>query len=148
MKTLISTVSLATLMGISSVAGIAPANAAMFMGNPHFQQQDQYIGNFCDRHPNANQCNDFRSNHRHWSNNQYQSFYRYHRNDNDFGGNVAAGLFGFAAGAIIAGAITSNSGDNGYSSDHVSACQSAYRSYDVRSDSYMGYDGARHRCAL
>ena len=145
MKTLISTVSVAALIGISSIAGIAPARAAMY--NHNYQQQDQYIGNFCDRHPDANECNDWRSNHSHWSNNQYQNFYRYHRNDDGFDGNFAAGIFGFAAGALVAGAIN-NSGYSGYSNDHVTACESAYRSYDVRTDTYLGYDGVRHQCRL
>ncbi len=146
MKALVSTLSTAALMGISSLAGVAPAAAAMPMSHSNYYQQDQYIGNFCDRHPGARECNDWRYNHDHWDNNQYQSFYRYHRYDNDFGGNVAAGLFGFAAAAVIAGAI--NNGYNGYNGDHVAACQSAYRSYSVRSDTYLGYDGYRHQCRL
>lgn len=36
----------------------------------------------------------------------------------------------------------------GYSDDtaHVQWCLNRYRSYDPASDSYMGYDGYRHRC--
>ena len=146
MNTLISSISVAALIGIG--AGTAPANAAMWMGNHSYLQQDQFIGTFCDRHPAADRCNDWRSNHMHWNKSQYQSFYRFHRHDSDFGGNLALGLFGFTAGAIIAGAITSNSGDNYYGSDHVTACENAYRSYSVRSDTFLGYDGMRHRCRL
>ena len=32
--------------------------------------------------------------------------------------------------------------------DHVQACFARYRSYDPRSDTYMGYDGLRHRCRV
>ncbi|MGE3832714.1 MAG: BA14K family protein [Parvibaculaceae bacterium] len=32
------------------------------------------------------------------------------------------------------------------SDDHVDYCLDRYRSYDVRSDTFMGYDGYRHRC--
>ena len=148
MNKIISTISIGTLLGLTSLAGAAPASAVMYIGNSNYQQQDQYIGNFCDRHPDARQCNDWQTNHQRWSHSQYQSFYRYHQNNAGFGGNVAASLFGFAAGAVIAGAITSNSGDNGYGSDHVTACQSAYRSYSARSDTYLGYDGVRHQCRL
>jgi len=133
-------------MGLGSFAGIAPASAAMPMGNHSYQQQDQYIGTFCDRHPDANQRNDWRLNHLHWGKNEYQSFYRYHEHDSDFGGGEAAALFGFTAGAIIRGALTSNSGEIRYGNDHVAACENAYRSYDVRSDAYLGYDGIRHHC--
>ncbi len=30
--------------------------------------------------------------------------------------------------------------------DHIAYCLHRYRSYHVRSDTYMGYDGYRHRC--
>jgi hypothetical protein len=30
--------------------------------------------------------------------------------------------------------------------DHVAYCLRRYRSYHVRSDTFMGYDGYRHRC--
>ncbi|MGE0211139.1 MAG: BA14K family protein [Parvibaculaceae bacterium] len=33
-----------------------------------------------------------------------------------------------------------------YGGGHVAWCRSQYRSYDVRSNTYMGYDGYRHRC--
>jgi hypothetical protein len=58
---------------------------------------------------------------------------------------IGAGILGFAAGAAIAGAAANSR----YSDDgHVQACLDAYRSYDPRSDTYLGYDGYRHRCDL
>jgi BA14K-like protein len=38
-------------------------------------------------------------------------------------------------------------GGSSYSA-HVNACYDRYRSYDEESDSFMGYDGRRHRCNL
>jgi hypothetical protein len=140
MKKFISTVSAAAVLALSSLAGITPVSAAQWHPRD-YQQQDRYIGNFCDRNPNAGQCNDWRSNHSHWGNSQYQSFYRYHRNDNGFGGNLAAGLFGFAVGAAL-------TGSPGYMSDHVRACENRYHSYDVRTNTFLGYDGLRHACQL
>lgn len=35
--------------------------------------------------------------------------------------------------------------DDGYSA-HVAWCMERYRSYDPASDSFLGYDGLRHRC--
>ncbi|HKQ94794.1 MAG TPA: BA14K family protein [Aestuariivirgaceae bacterium] len=35
-----------------------------------------------------------------------------------------------------------------YGDDHVQACFARYRSYDPGSDTYMGYDGLRHRCRV
>ena len=34
----------------------------------------------------------------------------------------------------------------GYGGGHVEWCLNRYRSYDPASDTYMGYDGYRHRC--
>jgi hypothetical protein len=126
------------LLGASTLASV-PANAA----NGNYQQQDRYIGNFCDKNPNAYQCNDWKSNHSHWSNNEYRNFYRHHRHDHGFGDNSIAALFGFAAGAAVAGAIN-NSNDNA----HVQACASRYRSYNPNTDTFTGYDGLQHACQL
>jgi hypothetical protein len=64
------------------------------------------------------------------------------------GAGLAAGVLGFAAGAALAGAAADNRDYGDDDSDHVDACLQAYHSYDVRSDSYLGYDGYRHRCDL
>lgn len=37
-------------------------------------------------------------------------------------------------------------GGYGGGGGHVDYCLSRYRSYDPRSDTYLGYDGYRHRC--
>ena len=128
------------LFGVSSAIGVIPAAAAP--GNR--MQQDQYIGNYCSTHPTAAQCGDWQTNHSHWSSGQYQGFYRGHQNDVGFGGDVAAGLFGFAVAAAVASSV--NNGND--SSAHVRACENAYRSYAIDTDSYLGYDGARHQCEL
>jgi hypothetical protein len=139
MKKFISIVSAAAVLSLSSLAGITPVSAAPW--NPNYQQQDRYIGDFCDRNPSAGQCYEWRSNHSNWGYGQYQGFYRNHRNDNGFGGNLAASLFGFAAGAAM-------NGSPGYTSNHVRACENRYRSYNVRTDTFLGYDGFRHACRL
>jgi hypothetical protein len=72
-------------------------------------------------------------------------WYHHHHHGGYWGGPgpaIGAGILGFAAGAAIAGAAESNH------RDHVDACFSAYRSYDPRTDTYLGYDGYRHRCML
>ena len=140
MKNIISTVSVAALFAMTSLAGIVPAAAAGPV-RPSFQQQDRYIGSYCDRNPSARQCNDWRRNRTHWSRSQYQGFYRDHQNDRGFGSNFAAGLFGFAVGAAMTGAL-------GNTSSHVRACQSRYRSYNMRTDTFLGYDGIHHACRL
>lgn len=128
---------------VISITGLAVASPAFAAPGSHMQQ-DQYIGNYCTSYPSDHQCSDWRSNHSHWSSNQYHSFYMDHERSAGFGGDFAAGLFGFAVGATIA-AAANNSGD--YDS-HVAACENYYRSYDVNSNTYLGYDGIRHQCML
>lgn len=70
-------------------------------------------------------------------------------------GEVAAiaGVGGFVLGLGIANA---NRGpyyyDDGYYGGswavHVDRCYARYRTYDHRSDTYIGYDGYPHRCRL
>lgn len=137
MKKLISIVSAAAFVGASALAGTVPVSAAPW----HYQQQDRYIGSFCDRNPGADQCYDWRSNRSQWGDSQYQDFYRIHRNDSGFSGSIIAGLFSFAFGAAMNGTSASMSA-------HVRACQNRYRSYDTRTDSFLGYDGRHHLCRL
>lgn len=70
------------------------------------------------------------------------------------GGAAAAGIIGgLAAGAIIGGAL---SNQYGYAQPQtvygvqdqggVDYCIQRFRSYDVRSGTYLGYDGLRHSC--
>jgi BA14K-like protein len=154
MRNMISAASMAALLTVTSFVGVMPAAAR---GN--YEKQDQYISNFCNRNPRANQCDDWRSNHGHWDNNKYQGFYREHQHDNGFGSDVVAALFGVAVGVTAATAAQNGGGYNnggnnnvGYNNrspaDHLRACQTAYRSYDSRSDTYLGYDGNRHQCQI
>jgi hypothetical protein len=75
-------------------------------------------------------------------------WYHHHYHGGYWGGPgpaIGAGILGFAAGAAIAGAAANaRAADD----DHIQACLDAYRSYDPRTDTYLGYDGYRHRCML
>lgn len=44
---------------------------------------------------------------------------------------------------VIGGAVA---GSNNYGQSHYDACRERYRSYDSRSDTYLGKDGDRHLC--
>ena len=65
-----------------------------------------------------------------------------------------AGAAGFAAGAILGGALARPYyyGPPAYAyepypgDDAVAYCESRFRSYDPASGTYMGYDGRRHPC--
>ena len=125
----------------------APASAASSM-SLSFGQQGNYVGQQCDIHPNWKGCDDWKHNRSHWSNNDYQDWYRWNRPNV---GNVAAGLFGFVIGSAIASNMNNNNDDRydyQYSGSHVARCEDAYRSYNPRTDKFLGYDGAYHFCRL
>lgn len=87
----------------------------------------------------------------HWRHGHHHHHHRH--------GGWGPGIAGFAAGALIGGALAAQSRPYyapGYyapppsygvvDADDVAYCQSRYRSYDVRSGTYLGYDGQRHPC--
>jgi len=147
MRNLASAAVTLALAGVMAIPAAAPANAASFTMN--YGQQDRFVSDRCDDHPNWRGCDDYRRNHSHWDNNDYQQWYGWNRPSI---GNVGAGLFGFVVGAAIANGIN-NSSDNGWSGNgsynsHVARCDARYRSYDEETDSFLGFDGDRHRCNL
>ena len=134
------------LAGVMAIPAAAPANAASF--NIQYGQQDRFVSDRCEMHPNWRGCDDWRDNRSHWSKSDYNRWYKWNQPSI---GNVGAGIFGFVVGAAIANGI-SNSNDNDYRgssySSHVNACEDAYRSYSAETDMYLGFDGDYHRCRL
>jgi len=123
-------------IGASMLA--SPASAQR--NHQRFYNQDRFIENHCGGRWDRD-CNDWRYNRDRWDEGRYHGWYRDHHND--FGPeDAAASIFGFVAGAA-AGAISGAVGTS-----HVAACDARYRSYDLRTDTFMGYDGYRHRCRL
>lgn len=74
--------------------------------------------------------------------------HRHHHGD-----AVAAGVVGFAAGALIGGALARPQPRGvvvvepsyGYS-DWIAYCSSRYRSFNPHTGLYVGYDGRYHEC--
>jgi len=140
------TAALTSAMALTAVAPAQGQNVTLSFG-----QQQQVIRTYCDRYPNDYDCRGYYDGR--WSRNDYNNFYRNRRSDLD---PLAAGIFGLAIGAIVGGAVANQNQRNGdvvvvrpgdYSS-HVDACYARYRSYDERTDTFLGYDGIRHRCNL
>jgi len=73
----------------------------------------------------------------------------YRHGHNNGGAALAGGIFGFAAG-MIAGAAANSRSDrrfvNAGDAEWVAYCARKYRSYDPRSNTFLGHDGYRHYC--
>lgn len=142
MKKIAAVATSAALVLMTSLASIAPADAQRGPGGP--DQRQAFVANWCRTHPGDPDCRTFGRGG--WSDAQYHSWYLRHQHDRGFAPG-AAGIFGFAAGAILGGAAAA-AASNARASNHVAACQARYRSYDPASDTYLGTDGRRHACAL
>ena len=87
-----------------------------------------------------------------WNNNNGWNNNKHHRRHNNNNNWPYYGLaFGLGYGLGYGGGYGYNDGYYGnryYSGggDHVQWCLNRYRSYNPRTDTYMGYDGYRHRC--
>ena len=77
---------------------------------------------------------------------------RWRHHGNRHHDNWGAGIAGFAAGAILGGALAAQPRYYGppayaYEADPADAyCFRRFKSYDPRSGTYLGYDGYRHPC--
>jgi len=93
---------------------------------------------------------------RYYGHNNYYHYdgYRYRRHHHSNGDAVAAGILGFALGAIVAGTAQRNYVRRDYYQardpawDHIRRCENRYRSYDRYSDTFIGRDGRRYYCTL
>ena len=145
LTTIAAALALAGTVAVSAVAPVQAQSVTFSVG-----QRDRVITSYCDRNPRDRDCRSYRDGG--WRDSDYNRFYGSHRRGLD---TVSSGLFGFGFGALLGSAIAnSNTNDRvvgrvgGSSSSHVQACEARYRSYDVRSDTYMGFDGNHHRCNL
>lgn len=148
MKTFMS----ALVTGAVLLATALPAQAQNIQYN--YGQRERVIQTYCDRYPSDRDCRGYYGGG--WNDRDYDRFYGQRRSDLD---GIAAGLFGFTFGAIIGGAIANSNNNNrgdrvirgpgaGNFNSHTEACYARYRSYDERTDTYLGYDGRRHLCNL
>jgi hypothetical protein len=137
-KTL-STALAAVLLATSAIATGAAAESR----HSRFDRQDRFVQSYCRDHRDRS-CRDWDQNRNSWNDSNYQRWYRDHYRHRDFGAdNAIAGVFGFALGTMMGGANV-----NGGGAGHVAACENRFRSYERGSDTYLGYDGARHYCTL
>lgn len=106
-------------------------------------RQGQFVQQHCAQNPGMRGCADWNRNGHNWHRDNYDDWYHWNQ---PYLGAAAAGLFGLALGAAAANANQPRT-DPGYD-DHVAACEARYRSYSAETDTYVGFDGAHHRCNL
>ncbi|CAN7235528.1 BA14K family protein [Devosia sp. LjRoot3] len=138
------------MSGILALSAVVPAQAQSVTMS--FGQRYQVIETYCDRNPWDPDCQGFYGGG--WDDRDYNNFYYSRRSSID---NIASGILGFTFGAAIGSIIANGNnntrggvvvyGGNNYDA-HVQACYNRYRSYDEETDSFLGYDGIRHRCNL
>ncbi|GGF24821.1 hypothetical protein GCM10011321_15280 [Youhaiella tibetensis] len=131
--------SLVTLAATASMSLMTVSPAAA----QGYSQRYRYVETYCQRHPNDRDCYDFGRHGSRWDDRRYNQWYYSHYNGADA---AIAGIFGLVAGAMINGAL--NSSPRYPASGHVQRCEARFKSYDPRSDTYLGYDGHRHTCNL
>jgi hypothetical protein len=68
----------------------------------------------------------------------------WHHRHGYYGPGPGAAIAGLAAGAIIGGAIASQSAPR--YDGAIQYCIDRFKSYDIASQTYLGYDGLRHSC--
>lgn len=135
------------LVATVAISSVVPTQAQSMSFS--YSQRDRVITSYCDRYPRDRDCRGYYDGG--WRDSDYDRFYRSRRSGLD---NIASGLFGFGFGAILGSVLANSNNDRVigrvYSGGnaHVRACFARYRSYDARSDTFMGYDGYRHRCNL
>ncbi|MBM6579946.1 BA14K family protein [Microvirga sp. BT689] len=125
------------LAGVAMLASAIPASATPVQTRALPQVEEAY--------PNESYAQYYRRGYRPY----YHDRYYYRRNN---GAAVAAGVAGLAAGALIAGAISSQAQaaapqPPGVTDPQVAAyCARKYRSYDPASGTFLAANGMRYVC--
>ncbi len=82
---------------------------------------------------------------RHWRRHHGHWRHRHWRHRHGWYGPGPGAVAGLAAGAIIGGAIAAQNSARGDSAA-IQYCIDRFKSYDIRTQTYLGYDGLRHSC--
>jgi hypothetical protein len=144
MRKIISTVLAGVMLGTTLVASATPA-----LADPN---RDRFIERFYAQRGHDDDYWVWRKNRHRWRDDDYSRWY--HRHDHDFDDDeVAAGIFGLAAGALfgaaIAGAANQPQGPVVVNHDAwLAYCSNRFQSFDPVSGTYLGYDGERHACVM
>lgn len=99
----------------------------------------------CDNYASSSHCGGRKWSHQDsgWNDHRGRDTHRLNRHHRSYYGNDGGDMFMFSFGSSM-----------GYprhmhgNSSHVSDCVERYSSYQIRTDSFLGYDGYWHRCML
>ena len=135
------------MTGLLTVTSFTPVQAQDMQLS--FGQRKQVVQSYCQSAPQDWNCSGYWF----WGDREYDAFYYRHRTSLE---PLVAGILGLAIGAFIAGAIVNGSKKPSSAAPdtarldrgHVARCYARYKSYDERTDTFMGYDGHRHLCNL
>lgn len=147
MKSSISKITAIVMTGLLTLTSLTPAQAQETQLS--FGQRKQVVQSYCQSAPQDWNCSGYWF----WGDREYDAFYYRNRSNLE---PLVAGILGLAIGAIIAGAIANgnkrapaaNPAPTRLDRGHVARCYARYKSYDERTDTFMGYDGYRHPCNL
>jgi hypothetical protein len=143
MRKLVSTALASVMFATAIFASTAPA-----LADP---DRDRFIERFYSERGRDDDYWHWRNNRHRWRDDDYRRWYD--RHDHDFDDEeLAAGVFGLAAGALIGSAIAGSAAPAApavvNNEEWLAYCHSKYRSFDPASGTYLGYDGVRHPCVM
>jgi hypothetical protein len=143
MRKIISTALAGVMLGTTLVASATPA-----LADPN---RDRFIERYYVNRSHDDDYWVWRKNRHRWRDDDYRRWY--HRHDHDFDDDeLAAGIFGLAAGALFGAAIAGASQPQApvvvNSQEWFAYCTNRFQSFDPATGTYLGYDGERHPCVM
>lgn len=93
------------LASVVMASSLATTMTPALARHKHHAQQERIVAKFCEKHPRRPACVDWRQNRHDWDEARYQLWFRNHHDEIDVQEAGLAALFGFAAGAVVSGAL-------------------------------------------
>jgi hypothetical protein len=147
-----SKIALAVALGVGAIASTAiPVNAMPIITGQYTETGDNNILpiDMRDRNNLQGNRNWNMNGNRQWSRQRYGDRCRYaYGNCRHYYRGYYYQTPWWTLPLVVGGALAAQNNDYGYSygSSHVRSCYARYKSYDARTNTYLGNDGQRHIC--
>jgi hypothetical protein len=143
MRKMISTALAGVMLATTVVASTTPA-----LADPN---RDRFIERYYIQRGHDDDYWVWRKNRHRWRDAEYRRWYD--RHDHDFDDDeLAAGVFGLAAGALFGAAIAGAGQPQApvvvNNQEWLAYCTNRFQSFDPATGTYLGYDGERHPCVM